>query len=140
MLTQSTESGIQPPMNTFDKRFKQKIVDMIRPDGHRHSSFQEALLCKKCQPKVLAAKEMYDTTVKKHPHLIRRSQPKFQPSQELQTMWGQLQERVRNDKLYQKHLEKTFHGTIEEQNLEADRVNSGFYEKHSDYKKLILPT
>lgn len=125
---------------TSQKQFKKIVVDMLRPDGHTHISMEDALLCKKCQPKVLAAKQMYDKAVAKDPMLVIREKPKFKPSEELQGMWGQLQERVKYDKLYKKHLEKSFHGTIEEQNLEADRVNSGFYEKNSDYKKLILPT
>ena len=116
-------------------RFKKQLVDLMRPAGHKHLSIQDALLCKSCQPKVLAAKEMYDRNIKKYPEVLQRPKPKFHPSQELQETWSQLQERVKHDNLYQKHLDKTFHGTIEEQNLEADRVNSGFYEKHSDWNK-----
>ena len=108
---------------------------MMRPDGHRHLSFGDATLCRRCQPKVLGAKQLYDKVVRSNPEVLVRAQPKFKPSDELKEMWSGLQERVKYDKLYKKHLDLSFHGTLDEQNKETDRVNAGFYEKNSEWRK-----
>jgi len=112
---------------------------MMRPDGHRHLSMTDATLCKKCEPKVRAAKELYDKVVRKEPEILVRKKPEFKPSEELKEMWDNLQDRVKNDTLYKRHLERSFKGTVQEQNEEADKVNSGFYEKNTDWKKTQMP-
>ena len=117
---------------------KRILVRMMRPDGHRHLSMTDATLCKKCEPKVRAAKELYDKVVRKEPEILVRKKPEFKPSEELKEMWDNLQDRVKNDTLYKKHLERSFKGTVQEQNEEADKVNSGFYEKNTDWKKTSI--
>ena len=69
---------------------------------------------------------------------MKRVKPQFRPSEDLKEMWDKLQERVKYDTLYKKHLEASFKGTIAEQNKEADRVNEGFYEKNSEWTKKKL--
>ena len=67
------------------------------------------------------------------PELFIRPRPKFEPSDELKEMHEQVVDRVKHDKMYREHLWKSQYGTIEEQNKEADKVNSGFYKKNSGY-------
>ena len=119
-------------------KFKAQIIGMMRPVGHKHFSMTDAALCKECQPKVQAAKELYDKVVRRSPEVLDRAKPTFKPSEELKEMWDNLQERVKYDKMYKKHLELSFKGTVEEQNKEADKVNKGFYEKNSDWGKTQL--
>ncbi|MEK9174027.1 MAG: hypothetical protein AAB845_02055, partial [Patescibacteria group bacterium] len=96
--------------------------------GHRHFSLQDASLCRKCQPKVLAAKQLYDKEIRKNPELIKRPKPNnFTPSEELKSMWDQLKERIKHDKLYQKHIDLSMKGTIEEQNKEIKDMK-GWYQ------------
>ena len=76
--------------------------------------------------------------IKEKPELLKREKPKFKPSQELQGMWGDLQYRVENDKLYKKHLELSFKGTPEEKIREEKRANSGFYTRHSGYASKFI--
>lgn len=114
--------------------FKKQLVNMMAPGDHKHLSLTDASLCKKCQPKILKAKALYDREIRRNPMLIQRSKPVFKPSAELEETHGQLVDRVKHDKLYRDHLLKSQYGTIEEQNKEADLANSGYYTKHSDYQ------
>lgn len=115
--------------------FKRQIVNMMRPDGHRHFSMTDATACRKCQPKVLEAKRIYDKEVRKSPEFLRRIEPEFKPSEELKQMFDDLRERVKYDKLYREHIEKANRGTPEEKERELARINSGFYNKNSDWSK-----
>jgi len=98
----------------------------------------QALICERCEPKFSKAWSEYNRLRKEKPELFTRKELEFQPSSELKEIFGQVADRVKHDKMYRDHLWKSQYGTIEEQNKEADLVNSGFYKKNSGYSKKFI--
>ena len=104
--------------------------------GHRHAEMSQTLACKYCGERFKKAEQLYNRMRREEPELFVHKKPEFKPSAELQNDWDNLQERVKKDKLYRKHLELSFKGTPEERKREEDRANEGFYKKHSDYQRV----
>lgn len=97
--------------------------------GHRHASMTDCLACSHCGDRFKKGEQLWNRMRRERPELFTRQKPQFQPSQKLQNDWDMLQERVKNDKLYRKHLELSFNGTPEERKREEDRANKGFYSR-----------
>jgi len=103
--------------------------------GHRHESITQMAECNYCGSKFKKAKEAYDRLVRENPEiLLEYAKPDFKPSEELIKMREQLGDRLKRDKLYQKHIELSFKGTPTESKREEERANSGYYTRHGDYQ------
>ena len=115
----------------MDATFKKQLMTYL-DTGHRHADMTAMLACSHCGERFKEGERFYNRMRQEHPELFIRKKPKFEPSQELQSDWSDLQKRVKEDKLYRKHLELSFKGTPKERKREEDRANSGFYKEHSD--------
>ena len=121
----------------MDATFKRQLMTYL-DTGHRHAEMSQMMSCAHCGDRFKKGEELYNRMRKERPELFIREKPKFEPSEELKEMHGQLVDRVKYDKMYRDHLLKSQYGTIEEQNKEADLANSGFYKKHSGYSKRFI--
>ena len=106
--------------------------------GHRHADMTSMAACNYCGDRFKKGEALFNRMRKEKPELFIRPKQEFKPSEELREMHAQVVDRVKHDKLYRDHLWKSQYGTIEEQNKEADLVNSGFYKKNSGYSKRFL--
>lgn len=113
--------------------FKRQMMTYL-DTGHRHKDMTSMSACKHCGERFVKGLKLYNRMAREKPELFTREKPKFKPSAELEGKWGQLQDRVKRDKLYKKHLELSFKGTPEEREREEKRANSGYYTRHSDYQ------
>ena len=121
----------------MDTELKKQLLTYFAT-GHRHADRTSMAACNYCGERFKKGEALFNRMRKEKPELFIRKKPEFKPSEELREMLGQVQDRVKHDKMYRDHLWKSQYGTIEEQNKEADLVNSGFYKKNSGYNKVIL--
>ena len=109
-------------------------MGMLKSCGRCKGEMSRMLICMTCGGKFKRAEALYDRMRKERPELFGIAKPEFRPSPRLSRMREQLGDRLRRDKLYQRHLKKSFFGTPAEIKREEDRANSGFYTRHSDYQ------
>lgn len=93
-------------------------------------SMSEALKCKKCGEQIAKAQAIYNQRRKTNPEEFIYKKPEFTPSPELDATYGMLKERVKNDKLYQRHIERLAHGTEKEKDEEIKKSNERYYNTH----------
>src|SRR3990167_2403443 len=117
--------------------FKRQLMTYL-DTGHRHTEMSQMMACSHCGDRFKKGEELYNRMRREKPELFIRESPKFEPSEGLKEMHAQLVDRVKHDKPYRDHLDRSQYGTIEEQNREADIANSGFFQKNSGYSKRFL--
>src|SRR3989344_8457367 len=96
----------------------------------KEPSMREALKCDECGKQVIKAQDIYNQMRKDHPEEFIYKEPVFVPSPELQKSFEMLVERVKNDRLYKRHIERLAHGTEEEKDNEIKKANKGYYDTH----------
>ena len=93
-------------------------------------SMREALKCDECGKQVIKAQGIYNQRRKDHPEEFVYKEPAFVPSPELYKSFEMLIQRVKNDGLYKRHIERLAHGTEEEKDNEIKKANEGYYDTH----------
>ena len=118
--------------------FKNYLMGLLKLK-HQHldplsqqPSMSVALQCDECGKQVIKAQEIYNRMRKEHPEEFVYKKPEFIPSPELEKQYGMLRDRVKNDKLYRKHIERLTRGSEAEKDFEIARANSGFYKTHTE--------
>ena len=117
--------------------FKRQLMAYLSTGGHRHAEMSKTLACNHCGERFKKGEALYNWARRERPELFTYKKPDFEPSPELKNMFQMLVDRVKNDKLYGKHLELSLKGTPEEQELETRRANSGYYTRHASNDKII---
>lgn len=117
----------------MNNQFKRQLLTYL-DTGHRHGEISAMMKCTHCGERFKEGEKLYNRMKQEKPELFIYKKPEFKPSPKLQSMWERLQDRIKQDKLYRKHLELSFKGTPEERQREEDRANNGFYTKHSAYE------
>ena len=123
--------------NFLDATFKRQLMTYL-DTGHRHMEMSAMVACSYCGERFKKGERLYNRMRQERPELFIREKPKFKPSPKLEGMWGQLQDRIKHDKLYREHLELSFNGTPEEKEREEKRANEEFYQRHSGYDKKFI--
>jgi len=121
----------------MDATFKRELMTYL-DTSHRHPDMTSMMACAHCGERFKKGEALYNRMRKEKPELFVREKPKFEPSEKLKEMHGQLVDRVKHDTAYRDHLYKSQYGTIEEQNKEADLANSGFFKKNGDYRGIRI--
>lgn len=123
--------------------FKKKLMGMLKLK-HSHldpftklPSFTAALSCKSCGEQVVKAEALYKKMRREHPEEFVYKQPEFIRSKALEKDYDMLSERVKKDKLYQRHLNRLAHGTEQEKDEEVKKSNEGYYQTHYEEKGRI---
>ena len=93
-------------------------------------SMREALKCAECGEQVVKAQDVYNRMRREHPEEFIYKKPVFVPSPELKESFRMLVERVKNDGLYKRHIERLARGTEEEKKQEIKKANAGYYDTH----------
>lgn len=116
----------------MDKDIRNHIINIMKSGvgGCKHQEMSEALKCLTCQMKMVRAQSEYNRLRKEHPEkFIRKIDDGYTPNE--QNMGDMLEERIKQDSLYRKHLMLLVTGTQEEKIRENKREMSGYYEKHT---------
>ena len=111
---------------------------MMAPGDHKHLSMTDATQCKSCGYKMVKAQREYNRLIHEYPDKFVRKQPEEPFSPYTENLGQMLEDRIKNDTLYQNHLKKLAFGTPEEKQKEMRRMKNGFYEKHTGDAKRIL--
>lgn len=118
------------------KDFKRFLMGKLKLK-HQHldpfmgqPSMKEALKCKQCGEQVVQAETIYKQRRKEHPEEFVYKEPEFIRSPELLKNYDMLFDRVKKDKLYQRHLERLASGTEAEKDEEIEKSNKGYYQTH----------
>lgn len=118
------------------KDFKNRLMSLLKL---RHShldsytgqpSMSEALKCDECGKQVVKAQAIYDQMRKEHPEEFVYKKPEIPRSPELERDFEMLISRVKNDKLYKRHIERLARGTEKEKDEEIKKSNEGYYQTH----------
>lgn len=125
------------------KDFKKYLMSLLKLK-HSHldpltqtPSMKEALKCYDCGGQVAKAEAVYKRRERTHPDEFIYKKPEFIRSQELETHWQMLIDRVKNDKLYKAHLERLNKGTESQQKEEMRKIDEGYYQKHYEEGGII---
>lgn len=118
------------------KDFKDYLMTLLKL-RHKHldpftkdPSLSEALKCVDCGNQFKKAEEVYNRRRREHPEEFIYKMPEFEPSPELKNMFAKLVDRIKEDKLYRRHIERLAHGTEEEKDEEIKKANEGYYGTH----------
>ena len=90
--------------------FKQHLTSMLAT-GHKHEEMTQMLACSYCGAKFKKAEALFNRIKKEHPEEFIRPIPQYQESQKTLAMQAQLEERIKHDSAYRKHLDILTHGT-----------------------------
>lgn len=118
------------------KDFKNYLMGLLKlkhshPDPFTgEPSMSEALKCKECGEQFKKAEAVYEQRRKEHPEEFVYQKPEFRPSPELKRSFEMLMHRVKNDKLYKRHIEQLARGTEEDKDEEIKKSNEGYYQTH----------
>jgi len=126
----------------MDKDIKAHIMNLMKggTGGCKHLEMGQALACSTCQMKMVHAQSEYNRLRKEHPKKFIRNDDPDTYSRKTQNLGDMLDERIKNDKLYQNHLKILAFGSEQEKKREYKRIFSGYYEKHTGdrLKTMIL--
>src|SRR5437870_7321006 len=111
----------------MQKDVKKYIQSLMVSGAHRHESMTDTMKCDTCGVNFKKAEFEYNRLRRQKPELFTRKTPDEPMTSELGNQWAQLEDRLKKDKLYRKHVEILAHGTFEEKKRESERMNSGFY-------------
>ena len=116
--------------------FKQYLMSLLKL-RHRHPdpvtkqpSMSEALKCNECGERFKKAEAVYNQRRREHPEEFMRTQPEFIPSPQARKDFEMLIDRVKNDELYRRHVQRLAWGTEEEKDEEIKKANEGYYDTH----------
>ena len=123
---------------SYDKGIKRHLLGLL-DTGHKHAEMKDMMECSYCGVKFKKAEKEYYRLRKTYPEKFIRYDPEPQPDREQENIKGMLEDRIKQDKLYQNHLKLLATGTTEEKKREVKRINSNYYERHtSDDRPKIL--
>ena len=118
----------------MDATLKNWLIGEFRRGGHRHESMTEASSCDTCGANFKRVERIYNEKVRNNPELLKREEIKKPLSAKGAEMYNAMEDRLKNDPMYKWHLKKAAFGTESERRREAQRMDSGYYEKHSDFQ------
>ena len=97
--------------------------------GHKHDEMTKALNCDYCGVKFKKAQAEFTRLYRQHPEEFQVKQEDYTSPKVLE-MEQQLDDRIKNDSLYQKHLRTLYKGSPEEKKREVKKFWGGYYEKN----------
>ena len=98
--------------------------------GHRHDEMSKMMACNYCGDKFKNAEKQFNRLYKTYPdRFLIKQEEKDDPK--VMEMEQQLDDRIKNDSLYQKHLRTLWKGSPEEKRKEVKKFWGGYYEKHT---------
>lgn len=123
----------------MDRDVKDYIIGIMKDGtgGCRHFEMTEALDCLTCQKKMVKAQSEYTRLLKQYPEKFVRKEVDY-TSPKLLEMEQHLEDRIKNDSLYEKHLRTLAMGSPSDKVKEIQRFWSGFYEKHTGEPRKTL--
>ena len=108
----------------------QKHLLSLFATGHPHNEMSKMLECKYCGDRFKKAEKEYVRLYKTYPQKFIRQQPEVNDPK-TDEMEQKLDDRIKMDSLYNKHLKTLAMGTPEDKLKEVKRYWSGFYERHT---------
>ena len=108
---------------------KRHVINLFAT-GHRHDEMSKALKCKYCGNRFQHATKEFNRLYKTYPDKFKIEQPD-KDSPKVLEMEQQLDDRIKNDSLYQKHLRTLAMGSPEDKKKEIKKFWGGYYEKHT---------
>ena len=108
---------------------KKHIVNLFHT-GHYHQEMSQALKCKYCGNRFQNATKEFNRFYKTYSDKFKIEQPD-KDSPKVLEMEQQLDDRIKNDSLYNKHLRTLWKGSQEEKKKEIKKFWGGYYEKHT---------
>ena len=108
---------------------KRHIVGLLAT-GHKHNEMSKMLECKYCGERFKKAEKEYNRLYKTYPEKFQIKQEEKDNPKVLE-MEQQLEDRIKNDSLYNKHLRTLWKGSPEEKRKEIKKYWGGYYEKHT---------
>jgi hypothetical protein len=123
----------------MNQDIKERIVSILKPEGHRHMEMSEAVKCRSCGVKMARARNELARLTAEHPEGFIRKAPEEKFHRETENLGDMLTERIKSDAMYQKHLKLLQYGTPEEKIRELKRMESGYYTRRgSNSTKAII--
>lgn len=107
---------------------KRHIVGLFAT-GHKHNEMSKMMTCKYCGDRFKKAEKEYNRLYKTYPEKFQIKQEE-KDSPKVLEMEQQLDDRIKNDSLYQKHLRTLAMGSPEDKKKEIKKFWGGYYEKH----------
>ena len=123
---------------SYDQGMKKHVLSLLAT-GHRHEFMSDAMKCGYCGTKFAKAKKEVARLQRMHPEKFIRREIDT-PDRAMENMGDMLEDRMKRDKLYQRHMWLLAHGTPKEKIREMKREQSGYYTRHTGESsvKIIL--
>lgn len=86
--------------------------------GHRHEEMTQMLQCNYCGEKFKKAEALFNRMKREHPEEFGVTIPERPESMKIQNMRDRLEDRIKHDSAYRKHLDILAQGTPEEKRKE----------------------
>ena len=97
---------------------------------HRHESMTDMAKCGYCGKRYKKGEALWNRMRKEKPELFTYQKPEFHPSKKTKGLFERLVDRIKRDKLYNRHLKRMAWGTEEEKDEEIKLFNKGYYRSH----------
>lgn len=114
----------------MEKGVKQHILSLL-DTGHRHDEMKKMLACSYCGDRFKKAEKEYNRLRFALPDKFKRKEPEDIDSPAMLEKEQALEDRIKNDSLYKKHLRTLWKGMPSDKEKEIKKFWGGFYEKHT---------
>ena len=101
----------------MDTDIKKRILSLLAT-GHKHEEMTQMMLCDYCGKKFKKAQSEFERLKEIYPEKFGYEMPEIPESIRIRNMRDRLEDRVKHDSAYRKHLDILAHGTPEEKHKE----------------------
>jgi len=117
----------------MEKGIKNYIMGLMTSGGHKHAEMSQTLQCKYCGERMKKAEGEYNRLRRERPEKFAKKERDYLPDYPLDAGTARnlelLEDRMKRDKLYQRHIRLLLDGTPEERRQETARANAGFFRR-----------
>ena len=106
----------------MDAEIKKHIVRLLST-GHKHEEMPKMLECSYCGERFQQAQDQFEKLKKIYPEKFGYEMPQPKESQKTLAMRDKLEERIKTDSAYRKHIDILFKGTDVEKAKEWRKEN-----------------